>query len=209
MQSSLSVVIKGAVEGVTDAAVFEKLVRHVGAIPGTVYGGKGKDNLRARVKGYNDASRFRPWFVIVDLNDEFPCPGLLRSTWIPNQQTSMCFRVAVREMEAWLMADSVNLAAFLQIPVSLVPQSPEAEPKPKQSVVNLARQSRNGIVRADMVPRPGSGRSQGPAYTARIIEFVRDRWDPNLAAMVAPSLARGIANLAAVTASAAQAAGLI
>jgi hypothetical protein len=36
-------------------------------------------------------------------------------------------------------------------------------------VVELARYSRRRDIREDMVPRPGSGRSVGAAYTSRLI----------------------------------------
>lgn len=105
----------------------------------------------------------------------------------------MCFRVAVRETEAWLMADCERLAQFLGVRRSWIPGDPEAVDDPKTTLVDLARRSRRRDIREDMVPRAGSGRSVGPAYNSRLIEFATDRlrgWRPDVAAAGADSLAR-------------------
>ncbi len=60
-------------------------------------------------------------------------------------------------------------------------------------MVDIARQSRRRQVRLDMVPRPSSGRVVGPAYTSRLIEFVRDiehGWRPAEAARSSESMGR-------------------
>ena len=102
----------------------------------------------------------------------------------------MCFRVAVRQIEAWLLADSERLARFLSIAIARVPVDPEALDNPKETLVNLARHSRRRDIREDMVPRPRSGRSVGAAYTSRLIEFAETQWRPEIAAERADSLRR-------------------
>ncbi len=61
---------------------------------------------------------------------------------MPDPAPYMCFRVAVREVEAWLLADREQIARFLSIARSRVPQSPETLDNPKQRLVELARHSR-------------------------------------------------------------------
>jgi len=105
----------------------------------------------------------------------------------------MRLRVAVREVEAWLLADRSRLAGFLSVSAGAIPASPEAEDDPKQTLVNLAARSRRRDIRIDMVPRPGSGKNVGPAYTARLIEFISagdNPWSPVDAALRADSLRR-------------------
>ncbi|RMG55932.1 MAG: hypothetical protein D6723_01570, partial [Acidobacteria bacterium] len=190
------VVISAAVEGPVDEAVIRRLIRHVGAIPGPVYGKNGKDHLRKSVKGYNEAARHTPWIVMVDLNHDAPCAPPLRDAWLPSIAPMMCFRVAVRAVEAWLLADRQHIARFLGVSKTRIPQNPEAVDDPKDAMVDLARHSRRRNVREDMVPRPGSGRKVGPAYTSRLIEFVEDTangWRPAVAAATSDSLKRCIA----------------
>jgi hypothetical protein len=64
---------------------------------------------------------------------------------------------------------------------------------PKLSMVELARRSRNPGLRRALVPRPDSGARVGPAYTSALIDFVRNRWNPEAAAEVSPSLRRALA----------------
>lgn len=192
------VAVSGAVEGLVDEAVVERLVEDVGAFPGPVHGKNGKPRLRARINGYNDAARFSPWIVLVDLDQEADCAPPLVRAWLPAPAPQMCFRVAVREVEAWLLADRARIARFLSVRAADVSGDPEALPDPKLALVDLARRSRRREIREDMVPRPGSGRAVGPVYTSRLIEFVTDRqrgWRPSIAARSADSLARCIQRL--------------
>ena len=187
------VVITGAVEGDVDEAVLRRLVEHVGATPGPVHGRNGKHHLRQRLDGYNQAACLSPWVVLVDLNHDADCAPPLRVSWLPNLAPYMCFRVAVRMGEAWLLADRERLASFLSIRVPQVPLDPEAVDDPKHTMVELAKLSRRREIREDMVPRPGSGRTVGPAYTSRLIEFVVSGaagWRPDVAAKSSDSLGR-------------------
>jgi len=180
-----------AVEGDPDEAVLRRLAEQEGLSLGTCYGKKGRQYLRDRIHGFNQAARQYPWIVLVDLEKDNCAPDL-RAKWLPDPATYMCFRVAVREIEAWLLADSENLAKFLGVNVSLIPSYPERENDPKQKMIELARRSRRKDIREDMVPRAGSGRETGPAYNSRLIEFVWKSWAPEVAAHRSDSLRRCI-----------------
>lgn len=187
------VVISAAVEGLIDEAVVKRLITEVGATVAPVYGKQGKKVLRAGINGYNNAARHRPWIVLVDLDQEADCAPNLCRAWISQKSPKLCFRVAVREVEAWLLSDRESIARFLSVPVSRVPIDPESELNPKQTMVNLAAKSKRKSIREDMVPRPGSGRSVGPAYTSRLVEFIQSPealWRPNHAANHSQSLQR-------------------
>lgn len=187
--------ISAAVEGPVDEAVVRKLIAHVGAHPGPVYGKNGKPALRKKFNGYNNAARHAPWLVLVDLDNDADCAPSLRQDWLPHPAPSMCFRIAVREVEAWLMADPETLAKYLGVARSKVPDEPEALTNPKDEMVKLARQSRRRAIREDMVPRLDSGRRVGPAYTCRVVEYARTHWRPEIAAARSDSLRRAIACL--------------
>jgi hypothetical protein len=189
------VFITAAVEGNVDEAVVRRLIEHVGGTPGPIYGRNGKDHLRQRIANYNQAARLSPWVVLVDLDHDAECAPPLRSAWLPALSPHMCLRVAVRQVEAWLLADRERLAKFLSVSTSRIPHNPESVEHPKSTLVELARYSRRRDIREDMAPRPGSGRSVGPAYTARLIEFViseRTGWRPEVAARYSDSLNRSL-----------------
>ena len=97
--------IGAAVEGAPDEAVA--LIDHSGGRIGKVYGKSGKPHLQKKIAGYNDAARYGPWFVLVDLDNDADCAPPLRDAWLP--APGLCFRIAVHEVEAWLMADPESL----------------------------------------------------------------------------------------------------
>jgi len=189
------VVVSAAVEGIVDEAVVRKLIVQAGGRPGTVYGKSGKPHLRRQIQGYNNAARHSPWIVLVDLDRDAECAPPLCGQWVPDPAQHLCFRVAVREIEAWLMADAETLASFLSVARSRLAADPERLLEPKTEMVNLARHSRRREIREDMVPRERSGRQVGLAYAARLMEYVETRWRPEVAAQGAESLRRAIACL--------------
>jgi hypothetical protein len=198
-------VVWGAVEGLLDQAMFERLVRFVRGEAGPLHRTDGKGRLLARLRGFNQAARLTPWFVLVDLNGDEKCAPPFRRRWLPSSERLMCFRVAVRAAEAWLLADRDRFSAFLDIPPERMPERPDSVSDPKRTLVNLARRSRRRDIREDMVPRAGSGRAVGPLYTSRLIEFVHDArrgWRPGVAARASESLDRSVRDLRRVVAAA-------
>ncbi len=190
-------------EGLVDEAVLRHRLKHVGAEPGTIYGKAGKQALLQRVGGYANAARFSPWVVLVDLDDDDECAPPFATTVLATIPAKMCLRVAVREIEAWLLADRERAAAFFGVRVAEIPQAPETVLQPKRAVVDIARRSRRRAIRDDMVPRAASGRIVGPAYTSRLIEFVSDEsrgWRPDIALTRSQSLTRAIACLERIAA---------
>lgn len=184
-----------------DEAVVTRLISECGGTPGPVYGKNGKASLKARLLGYNNSAKYRPWVVLVDLDHEADCAPALCAMWLPQRSHKMCFRVAVREVETWLLADRERLAKFLSVPLTRLPANPESEDDPKQVLVSLAAGSRRKDIRDDMVPRSGSGRPVGPAYTSRLMEFINvspSGWRPNIAAQRCDSLRRCLESLGAM-----------
>ena len=187
-----------AIEGLSDAAVVRRLVRHGGHLVGVVHDCRGKGGLGNRLGGFNSAARYAPWFVVRDLNSDYACAPLLLQGLLPNPARYMMLRVAVREIEAWLLGDRKGIARYLAISEDLIPTDPESEPDPKQLLVNLARRSRRRDLVADIVPAVGTTSLLGPGYISRISEFAESHWDVDAAANVTPSLASALRALRAV-----------
>lgn len=176
-----------AVEGNLDERIARRLVVEAGGDVAHVYGRRGKQWLRQQGGGYRNAARYAPWFVLVDL-DRDECPPRLRRDWgAASDERGMCFRVAVRAVESWLLADRDGLAKFLGVARGALPDWPDATPNPKRTLIDAASRSRRGGVRDAIVPRPGA--RQGPLYTAALGQFADERWDPAAAAGRSPSLA--------------------
>lgn len=187
--------IAAAVEGMTDEAVIVRLVDHVGGCVENVYGGKGKPHLSRKIAGYNNAARYAPWIVLVDLDSGKDCAPQLREAWLPSPAPFLCFRIAVRAVEAWLMADRETLADYLSVPPNRIHGAPERLNDPKGAMAVLARRSRLKDIREDMAPRDGSGRRVGPVYAARLVDYATTLWCPEVAAENADSLRRALDGL--------------
>ena len=202
MVSHLPVEVRAAVEGNLDEAIVRRLVGHCGGQLGTVRGKRGRDYVIKHLRGYNNGARYGwLWFVLVDLDQDPECAPTLVGDSLPEPAAGMCFRVAVHEVEAWLLGDQAGFAKWSGVRRSLIPSDVEAVVHPKEKLVEIVRQSRRSNIREAIVPRNGSGRTEGPAYTSTLSEFVANRWDIEAAAQAAPSLERAIRCLKAKVAS--------
>lgn len=90
------------------------------------------------------------------------------------------------------MADAETLADHLSVSPNRIPQMPESVERPKDEMVNIGRRSLRRAIREDMVPNEQSRRRVGPAYASRLIEYVENKWRPEVAANHSDSLRRAI-----------------
>jgi len=184
------------VEGSTDEPVAKRLLKHSGLEVGTVYGRNGKPDLLRRLSNYNQAAQYAPWFIVVDLDMDSQCPSQALSKWLPVPSKGMRFRIAVRAVEAWLMADKENMAQFLGVSSSRLEHNFDLDPNPKETLVKIARHSRHRSIRDDIVARPMSGARVGPLYVPQLTRFVNELWRPDTASIESESLRRCLQALA-------------
>jgi len=185
--------VSGAVEGPSDEPVLRRIVEDRGALVHRVQVQHGKANLRRALPGYNAAAQWSAWLVLVDLDQESACPATLVGQWLPAPSQYMRLRVVVRQIESWLLADADRFARFFAVKRSAVPASPDALADAKTALLGLVGTSKRLAICKDMLPRPGSGRRVGPAYTSRLIEFASNPtkgWRIDVAAVRSPSLAK-------------------
>jgi hypothetical protein len=100
----------------------------------------------------------------------------------------LILRIAVREVEAWLLGDRHGIARFMGVAINLVPQNPEALPDPKAELIKVARHCRDRNLRDAIVPFGTA--PIGHDYNAEIGRFVLESWDPGAAAHECQSLNR-------------------
>lgn len=174
------------VEGETDAAVARAILSDLGQRVRLVIAKGGKTKLDPHVRGYAHASTRSPWLVLRDLDREVCAPSLVRRL-LPNS-TSRCLRIAVRGVEAWLLADQERCARWLGVPPGRIPTDVENCANPKGLLFDLARQSKSGNVRVDIVPT--GTRSIGPGYVDQVRAFCAKGWRPRHAARRSDSLRR-------------------
>ena len=151
--------------------------------------------IKKKIKGFNDAAKGMPYLVLTDL-DTSECAAVLIRQWLnAPKHPNLLFRVAVREVEAWLLGCRESFAAFLGVPKSRIPANVEEIPNPKEFVVNLARRSRKRDIRVAIVPEDGSTARVGPDYNGKLMLFVETSWDPAVAKANSPSLHKTIDTL--------------
>ncbi len=187
-------------EGLLDRAVAERLVLSMGLrIEGAVKDAGGKDEFWRRIGKYNKAAEAMGLVLALADHDEAGCVGPKLRRRVPRQHHNLLLRLAVRELEAWLLADAAALAEHLSVPVASIPATPDKLSDPKQTLINIARRSASGRRVSGMLPRDGYAEVVGPEYTLVMEAFIRDKWRPNLAAKRSPSLARAIRALKSAT----------
>jgi hypothetical protein len=123
-------IVSGAVEGDLDEAVLHRIVRQADLTLGNVYGRQGKSALLRAIRGYNAAARHAHWVVLVDLDRDCECAPPCAGRWLPDPAPHMCFRLVVRSIEAWLLADGDRIADFLRVRRADVPPDPDALDNP-------------------------------------------------------------------------------
>jgi len=188
--------LKVIVEDVLSEAVMIRLfayVRYTG-VP-TYMISRGNGLIKKNIPKYKGASRVVPHIVLTDL-DRYPCPPALLDDWrVGKLPQSMLLRIAVREVEAWLLSDRKGIASFLHTAIEKVPFFPETEVDPKQALLNVVRKTRKRRLIEEMVPHPGA--HIGPLYNERMCDFAMNYWSIEASAENAPSLARNISRISA------------
>lgn len=186
-----------AIEDELSEAVLRRILAHIkrGYAVGVAYRRGGFGYLRRTVRGWNSAAKGQPFVLLTDL-DKYACPKALIADWLPVPlHPNLLFRVAVREVESWLLADRANIARYFGISDQRVPADTDALLDAKAALIDLARRSRLRELRNGIVPKGGSTAKQGPDYNGRLIPFVQSLWDVRSAANNSPSLARTVERL--------------
>lgn len=178
------------VEGDTDIPVASALAKDAGFEIASLMDMQGKSQLDLQLSGFNSAAKGSPWFVLRDLDQDAECAAALLRELALEPSTWMVFRLAVREVEAWLLADAEGIAKFFHVSERDVPTAPDGQLDPTLSLVNLARKSTRLSIRKAMVPPPGATVQVGSLYEATLIDFATRHWSLSRACKRSDSLKR-------------------
>lgn len=152
---------------------------------------KGVTKLIPELHRYiRQAREFRPVLCIADTDAQ--CVRELLDQWLPKQvPENFLLRLAVPEAESWLLADNEALANYLEISPARIPRTPDEIADPKRNLLNLARRSKNRVIRQEVVSQLNPEK-QGNGYNQHLCHFVRTHWSAQRAANNSPSLKRSI-----------------
>ena len=185
-----------AVEDGLSEVISTKILKSFGIEVMVVLGNNGNGYLRKKSPELNKSANGMDIFLLTDLDSPENCPPELIHSWIRAPlNPRFFFRVAVMEVESWLMADRTGVANFLSIPVNRIPLNTDNIPNPKEFLVSLARRSKKRRLRDELVPEPGAKIPVGYGYNTRLMEFIREHWNLERAATISPSLKRTLDRL--------------
>lgn len=182
------------VEDVLSEAVLREILRQSqrSFSIGHCFYKNGSGYIKKNILGFNKAAQGMPFLVLTDLDNE-ECPLALINSWLSQpKHPNLIFRVAVREVEAWLLAHREAFADFLGISIDLIPDDVDRIPDPKQELINLTRRSRKKSLRDAIVPAPKSTARIGRDYNAPLIKFVHENWRVDSARNHSSSLAKAV-----------------
>jgi len=182
------------VEGWTDKVVLERILGDLGIPCGRIQDYGGCSKLDAEISKFLQMTHTHAVCVLRDLDDEECAPSLLRRFGVDRApvSTNLVFRVPVRQIEAWLLADSENFARHFKVPKSQMPLQPDDLLDAKEEVLRLVRRSNSLSVREGMLPREGYATRTGPEYASQLNGFTKTVWNTNRARDISPSLDRSL-----------------
>jgi len=185
-----------AVEDVLQEVILRRILAAVGPsfAPGACYKQGGYGYLKKKISGFNVAAKGTPFLVLTDLDlDKGPCASALIDDWLRvPRHPNLIFRVAVRSVESWILADRSAFAGYLGLDAGLLPENLDEVERPRSLLIDLARRSRRRQLREALVPKAGSTAGFGPGYNGALTLFLDTEWRMEEARQGSPSLERSV-----------------
>lgn len=185
-------------EGDLDAVALRQIIETKTQLSiGVVVSGKGKQYLQSKTTNLNQSARGHPIIVVADQDNPNECASTQVNNWLLGRTRTPNFllRFASLAIETWLLADRNNICDFLSVARTSVPRNVESIRNPKNTLVNIARSSRNRATREAMVPTNRSRALVGPNYNPELSKFVTQRWDIDAASDESDSLRRAVTRI--------------
>lgn len=185
-----------AVEDRLSEAVGHKLLVYFDMEPTTTIGNRGSDYLKKRARDLNRTAKGFPVFLLTDQDSPKRCPIEIMKGWLRAPcNEGFIFRIAVMEIESWIMADRQAFASFIGIDTNDISDNPDSIENPKEFMLDLVRKHGKRDLKNALLPSPGSTARVGPEYNPVMSRFVARQWDVRRAGSESPSLQRAISAL--------------
>jgi len=182
-----------ATEDELSEAIGLRLIAEVGVHEIHPIRKNGNGYLRSKMQNWRQLASNnvdRIVLVLTDL-DQKECPVALLEDWgaratpLPE---NLLLRIAVREAEAWVLADHEGMRKLIGSKAMLPPE-PDTLPDPKQHLLGLARSAPRDV-RQGLLPAKNVRASKGLAYNRILVDWIGRVWNPQRAAKRSPSLQR-------------------
>ncbi len=173
--------------------VMEKILKEFGSkfTPYKKICGHGFGYIKKNILNFNKAAQYSPILVLTDLDND-PCAPQKMNDWLAGYEKSsgLLFRIAVKEIESWILADRNAFSSYFGCPMEKISVSPDTLLDPKRDLILLVDKYSKKEIKLDVLPRKNDSIKQGPNYNARMEEFVLNNWDVSHAVIHSPSLQR-------------------
>lgn len=150
---------------------------------------RGSGYVFKRINGFNRAAQFTKYLILTDLDQNECAPALISTLLKKEKHPNLSLRIAVREVESWLIADRINLADYFGISQDIVEPEPETLLDPKNHIFTLAKRSRKRDIKTGIPPEDSTARI-GAMYNPLLRDFVQTSWDFRAAMKNSDSLRR-------------------
>jgi hypothetical protein len=178
--------------------VMQKISKKIWADVELTYitiGKRGKGYIKNRINQFNNPNNPLPFFILTDL-DANTCAPQLISKWLKGPcRLNLLFRIAVREVGSWLLADTKGISKYLNLDHNYIKKEVNIADNlshPKEKLIVLVERSKKREIKKDIVRIKENRYKQGPAYNSRLIEYVEEFWDIEKATCKSDSLNRTI-----------------
>lgn len=145
--------------------------------------------LQSKMDSWCQMAEHQIMMVLTDL-DQANCLVEFRNQWLAERPlpASLIFRIAVREVESWGLADHHAMRELVG-KKGVLPTQPDTLPDPKQALLGLGKTAPKSV-RDDLIRTIDGQLRQGVGYNARLTHWINTAWSPERAAERSPSLAR-------------------
>lgn len=157
-------------------------------------GRQGSGYLTSKLVNFNQLAGNQIVLLVLDLDSKDSAEEYKRliEGKIQNKNDSLLILVPVREIESWILADRDGLSSFLKISRDRIQRDPESLLDPKEKIISLSRDCKNGDAKRGIPPKAGAASKVGLSYNTLLTNFVRDEWSHTRAIENAPSLVETI-----------------
>jgi len=162
---------------------------------GRVFSGHGRGYISSRINGFIRAAQYVPFVIVMDSDVDACAQRVLLRLNLIERPPNCIIRIAVHEVESWLLADTKGIASFLGIPSRLIPAQTDHILHPKEFIIEKVRKYGKRSLRTEIVPADGSTATQGPMYNDILSQFVLKRWNIHDACNKSESLLRAVRNI--------------
>ncbi|MBT4483661.1 MAG: hypothetical protein HOC71_08290 [Candidatus Latescibacteria bacterium] len=153
---------------------------------------QGSGDLKKNIRAYHKMAYHGILSIVITDLDKGNCAPELIHDWLGMEpHIKFLFRVAVKEIEAWLLADRKGIAKFLGVRINKITHYPEELDDPKLELINLARSGKK-LIKEELIPSQGSTAQIGEGYNATLTKFIHSFWNTDRARECSRSLCRTI-----------------